>query len=99
MLKMKLFIDTHDKENGTFPEKISQEDFSGVYEKYAAACAQEGVVIFKTLVNASDGKMYCLNMAPSAEAIRKAHEHIGLSFDSIHEVATASPEDMHFEWK
>lgn len=99
MLKMKLFVDTHDKSNGTFPEEIGQEDFSGVYQQYAEACSQEGVVIVKTFVSAADGKMYCINMAPDADAVRRAHERIGLKFDAISEVASASPADMHFEWK
>lgn len=99
MQKLRIFVDTHSKENGTFPENISKDDFSGVYRKYIEACEAEGVVIINTMVSAQDGKMYCINMAPDAEAVRKAHERIGLAFDSISEVTTASPGDIYFDWK
>lgn len=99
MQKMKLFIDTHDKANGTFPADIDRNGFTGVYAQYAQACEAEGVVIVNTLVSAGDGRMYCLNMAADAEAIRRAHDRVGLVFDSITEVATASPGDIYFSWK
>lgn len=99
MQKMKLFVDTHDKRNGTFPESIDQGAFSEVYKKYAKACDEEGVVIVNTLVNAGEGRMYCLNLAPDGEAIQRAHQKVGLRFDSITEVSTASPGDIYFSWK
>jgi Protein of unknown function (DUF4242) len=99
MQKIKMFIDTHDKRNGTFPERIEKEAFGDVYRLYAAACEQEGVVIVTTMLNAEDGKMYCVNLAPDAEAIRRAHDRIGLKFDSISEVTTASPGDIYFHWE
>jgi hypothetical protein len=99
MKKMKLFVDVHDKRNGTFPESIGKDDFAGVYEKYAEACAEEGVVIVNTMVSAEDGRMYCINMAPDADAVKRAHDKIGLGFDSISEVTTASPGDIYFDWK
>lgn len=35
--KMKLFIDAHDRTKGTFPEKISAEQFGGFYAEYQKA--------------------------------------------------------------
>ena len=99
MQKMKLFIDTHDKRTGTFPEDISKEAFADVFRKYEAACVEEGVVSVKAMLNAEDGRMYCINLAPDAEAIRRAHAKIGLAFDVITEVSTASPGDIYFQWK
>ena len=99
MQKMKLFIDTHDRRNGTFPQSIGKEAFGGVFEQYAKACVEEGVVVVNAMVNAAEGRMLCLNMAPNPEAIRRAHEKVGLAFDSNTEVTTASPGDIYFNWK
>jgi hypothetical protein len=35
-------------------------------------------------------------MAPSAEAVRRAHERVGLPFDDITEVVTSTPGDIFF---
>jgi hypothetical protein len=99
MQKMKLFVDTHDKRTGTFPEEIEKDAFTGIYRKYAQACEDEGVVIVSTMISAEDGRMYCINLAPDSESIRRAHERVGLIFDSISEVSTASPGDIYFSWK
>jgi hypothetical protein len=99
MHKMKLFIDTHDKRNGTFPESIGKDAFSEVYRQYAKACDEEGVVIVNTMTNALDGRMYCLNLAADAAAIQRAHDKVGLKFDTITEVTTVSPGDIYFKWK
>jgi hypothetical protein len=99
MQKMKMFVDTHDKRNGTFPESIDKDLFGEVYRKYAKACEEEGVVIVNTMVSAEDGRMYCVNLAPAADAVRRAHEKVGLKFDAITEVSTASPGDIYFSWK
>lgn len=98
MQKMRLFIDTHDKATGTFPESIGKDDFTGVYKAYADACRDEGVVIVNTMLSAGDGRMFCVNLAPDADAIRRAHDRVGLTFDTITEVTTASPGDIHFNW-
>jgi hypothetical protein len=99
MQKMRLFVDTHDKRNGTFPESIGKDVFGEVFKTYAKACEDEGVVIVNSLVSAEDGRMYCVNLAPDADAIRRAHEKAGLRFDLITEVSTASPGDIYFSWK
>jgi hypothetical protein len=99
MQKMKLFVDTHDKRNGTFPQTIGKDAFADVYRNYAKACEEEGVVIVNTMVSAADGRMYCVNLAPNADAIRRAHEKIGLAFDAISEVTAAAPGDIYFNWK
>jgi hypothetical protein len=99
MQALKMFVDTHDKATGTFPESIGREDFGAIFESYAEACKAEGVVIVNTMLNGADGRMFCVNLAPDAEAIRRAHDRVGLTFDSITEVATASPGDIYFNWK
>ena len=35
-------------------------------------------------------------MAPDADAVRRAHERVGLAFDSITEVVTSTPGDLFF---
>jgi hypothetical protein len=38
-------------------------------------------------------------MAADADAVKRAHERVGLPFDSISEVATATPGDTFFRRK
>ena len=99
MQKMKLFIDTHDKHTGSFPEHITRDDFTAVFNQYQSVAQEEGVVAMKALVNAGEGRMFCLNLAPDADSVQRAHQKAGLKFDSITEVTTASPGDLYFEWK
>jgi hypothetical protein len=91
---MKLFIDTHDKSNGTFPASITSKQLNAFYGSYAKACADEGVVIVRTYVSQKDGKAFCLNMAPSITAIKKAHDKAGLPYGSISEVNGVAPTDL-----
>ncbi len=97
MEKMKFFIDVHDRVNGTFPDGISSGDFAEFYQKYEQACRDEGVVNLRAHVGLEEGRAYCFNMAPTAEAVRRAHEKVGLPFDSITEVTTATPGDLFFK--
>lgn len=93
MQNLRLFIDTHDKNNKTFPDQLSREQFTAFFSTYEAACREEGVVVLRTHVGFGDGRAFCLTMAPDAEAVRRAHERVGLPFDSITEVETADPAD------
>ena len=96
MEPMKLFIDTHDLANGTFPEGITTEQFGEFYGAYQKACAEEGVVQLRVHVGFDQGRAFCFNLAPSADAVRRAHEKAGLPFDAITEVTVATPGDMFF---
>lgn len=89
---MRLFIDVHDRKNGTFPE-ISREEFAKVLGKFNDVCGENGVEIVRSHVNLGEGRVFCLLMAPDEEAVRQAHDGVGLPFDSITEVETASPHD------
>lgn len=93
MTALRLFMDTHDTRSGTFPEGLTHEQFATFYETYAEACRAEGVVIVRTHVGFGEGRAFCLNLAPDAEAVRRAHQRAGLPFDGIVEVETASPAD------
>lgn len=91
---MRYFVDTHDRAAGTFPSGIDAEQFRSFFATFAQACQAEGVVIVRLHVNLEAGRAYCLTMAPDAEAVRRAHERVGLPFDEITEVMTATPADL-----
>lgn len=97
MQAMKFFIDTHDAKNETFPQGITVDEFEQFYADYEKACLEEGVISLRVHIAYEDGKAFCLNMAPSAEAIERAHLKVGLPFDSISEVKTATPGDTFFK--
>lgn len=97
MERMKFFIDTHDTQTGTFPEGITPEQFGQFFAKYEEACLEEGVIILRAHVGYGDGRAFCFTMAPDADAVRRAHEKVGLPFDRITEVTTATPGDMFFQ--
>lgn len=91
---MRMFIDTHDKDNGTFPGGISRVDFASFYEKYAEACRAEGVVSLRIHVGLDEGRAFCVNLAPDADAVRRVHDRVGLPYDTITEVTEASTYDL-----
>ena len=96
MHEMKFFIDTHDHRSSTFPAGISKAQFQEFFSQYEKASREEDVVVLRAHVGLAEGRAYCFNMAPSAEHVRLAHEHAGLAFESITEVATATPGDLTF---
>lgn len=96
MEAMRYFLDTHDRQLGTFPEQLTPLQFEAFFEQYEQACLAEGVVAIRAHVAYGDGRAFCLNLAPDADAIRRAHERVGLPFDSIVEVAMATPGDTFF---
>lgn len=96
MQPMRFFIDTHDRKLKTFPEKLTPSDFEGFFALYEKACYAEGVVPLRIHVGYEDGRAFCLNMAPDADAVKRAHSRVGLPFDSITEVTTATPGDTFF---
>lgn len=96
MKPMRFFMDTHDKTRNTFPQKLTPQDFEGFFAKYEAACYAEGVIPVRLHVGYDEGRAFCLNMAPDAEAVKRAHDKVGLPFDSITEVNMATPGDTFF---
>lgn len=96
MKDLKFYLDTHDKAHKTFPERISPEEFEGFYAKYLEACRAEGVVPVRLHVGYAEGRAFCLNLAPDAEAVKRAHDRVGLPYDAITEVVMAQPGDAFF---
>jgi hypothetical protein len=93
---LRFFLDTHDRRHQTFPERLSPEDFEGFYAKYEEACFAEGVIPVRTHIGYAQGRAFCLNMAPDADAVKRAHARVGLPFDEIVEVSMATPGDTFF---
>ena len=93
MQPMKFFIDTHDVANQSFPSGLTPEQFEAFYPQYEQACYAEGVIVLRLHIGYDDGRAFCFTMAPDAEAVRRAHDRVGLPFDSIIEVNTATPGD------
>ena len=87
---MRMFIDTHSTETGTFPENLSPVDFAGFHQKYNEICAEEGVINMRIHVGMNEGRAFCVNLAPDADAVRRVHDRAGLPFDTITEVVEAS---------
>ncbi len=91
---MKIFIDTHDKRDGSFPASITPEQLNAFYAKYAKACEDSGVVIVRTYVSLKEGRAYCITMASSDDAVKKAHKNAGLPYKTITEVNGVAPNDL-----
>ena len=96
MEKMRMFVDTHDQTKGTFPEGLSEPEFEQFFATFNEACRQEGVIIVSANVGLAAGRAFCMTLAPSEEAVRRAHERVGLPYDSITEVETATPGSLFF---
>ena len=94
---MRFFVDTHDHASQTFPAEIDKEAFAQFFTQYEQAARTEDVSALRVPVGFDDGRAFCFNMAPSAEHVRRAHELVNLPFESITEVATAAPSDLHFQ--
>ncbi len=95
---MKYFIDAHDRTKGSFPEEsLTPEEFIEMYGGFDEACHQEGGVALGAHTNLEEGKAFCFTTGPDVEAIRRAHEAIGMSFDSITEVKRVTGLDLRPE--
>lgn len=93
MTRMKYFIDTHDQATGHFPKGLTPEQFEQFFQQYEAVCREEGVILLRVDVGYEEGRAFCATMAPDAEAVRRVHERVGLPFDTITEVKSATPND------
>jgi hypothetical protein len=96
MQAMRFYLDTHDRTRNTFPAKLSVPEFEAFYAQYEQACHAEGVVPVRVHVGLEEGRAFCLNMASDADAVKRVHERVGLPFDSITEITTATPGDIFF---
>jgi len=92
---MKYFIDTHDKNKGSFPTQVlTEEQFFDQFAALEEAAEPLGVFGHAAHVNLEEGKAFCFMSGPDEESIRKAHAAINLPFDSITEVRRVTGADM-----
>jgi hypothetical protein len=92
---MRYFIDTHDKEKGSFPkEELTEQQFFDQFAALEEAAVELGVFGHAAHVNLPEGKAFCFMSGPDEEAIRRAHDAIGLPYDSITEVRRVTGADL-----
>jgi hypothetical protein len=77
---MPLFMDYHDE------LKLPPEAIEQITEEAKARKSDQFGVRQAELFHNSDGKVYCLLEAPSAEAVRQHHEALGVDCGQVHEV-------------
>ena len=62
---MKYFIDTHDKNKGSFPaQELSEEQFFEQFDALEEAAAKFGAFGHAAHVNLTEGKAFCLHVRP-----------------------------------
>ena len=92
---MKYFMDTHDKDKGSFPTKeLTEVQFFAQFDALEKAAHELDVFGHAAHVNLHEGKAFCFMSGPDEEAIRKAHAAIDFPFDSITEVRRVTGADM-----
>jgi Protein of unknown function (DUF4242) len=92
---LKFFMDEHQLEFDSFPKgHITDAEFVEVYKGFEKACEEEGVVPMGSHVNCHHGRAYCLIAAPNEEAVRRAHEKVGLPYNKITEIKRLTSLDL-----
>jgi hypothetical protein len=94
---MKYFIDTHDRNKGSFPPgQLTEAEFFAKFDELEEAAPQFGVGTHAAHVNLKEGKAFCFMSGADEEAVRKAHEAVHLPFDSITEVKKVTGADLRY---
>jgi len=94
---MKYFIDTHDRNKGSFPPgQLTEAEFFAKFDELEEAAPKFGVGARAAHVNLNEGKAFCFMSGPDQEAVRKAHEAVHLPFDSITEVKRVTGADLRY---
>jgi hypothetical protein len=92
---MKHFIDTHDKQKGSFPmQTLNERQFVQQFDALEEAAEEFHVVGHAAHVNLEEGKAFCLMSGPDEESIRKAHAAVNLPYDSITEIKRVTGADL-----
>ena len=79
----RLFLDVHE----LGPGKVTAQTVAGAHQKDLATESKYGVDFKAYWLNATEGKIYCLAEAPSAEALNAVHKEAhGLLADRVSEV-------------
>ena len=94
---MKYFIDTHDRNKGSFPSgQLTEAEFFAKFDELEQAAPKFGVGAHAAHVNLNEGKAFCFMSGPDQEAVQKAHEAVHLPFDSITEVKRVTGADLRY---
>jgi len=94
---MKYFIDTHDRTKGSFPQgQLTEAEFFAQFDALEQAAPRFSVAAHAAHVNLKEGKAFCFMSGPDEDAVRKAHEAVHLSFDSITEVKRVTGADLRY---
>jgi len=92
---VKYFIDTHDKTKGSFPQgELTEAEFFAQFDALEKVAPQFGAGAHAAHVNLKNGKAFCFMCGPDEESIRKAHEAVHMTYDSITEVKRVTGADM-----
>ena len=92
---MKYFMDTHDKNKGSFPaQELTEDQFFDQFAALEEAAKEFDVFGHAAHVNLKDGKAFCFTSGPDEESIGKAHAAINFPYDSITEVRRVTGADM-----
>ncbi len=82
---MATFLGVHD-----MGSEQPEENMTGSWEAYKAACTKLGLNANHAYINASKGRAYCLTDAVSADEVQKAHDEAGVPINEIIEVKEIS---------
>jgi hypothetical protein len=94
---MKYFIDTHDRNKGSFPSgQLTEAEFFAKFDELDEVAPKFGAGAHAAHVNLSEGKAFCFMSGPDEEAVREAHEAVHLPFDSITEVKKVTGADLRY---
>ena len=94
---MKYFIDTHDKTKSSFPQgQLTEAEFFAQFDALEQVAPRFNVGAHAAHVNLKEGKAFCFMSGPDEDAVRKAHEAVHLSFDSITEVKRVTGADLRY---
>jgi hypothetical protein len=92
---MKYFIDTHDREKGSFPPGVlADEQMFAKFDALESVAIQFGVGAHAAHVSLPEGKAFCFMCGPDEEAVFKAHAAVDLPYDSITEVRRVTGADL-----
>ncbi|MGO4383582.1 SCO4226 family nickel-binding protein [Specibacter sp. RAF43] len=75
------FMDVHNNMKG-----VTEEGLREAHAADLAAQGEEGVVFKQAWADPNSGKVFCLSEGPSADAVRRVHEHTGHPADEIHQI-------------
>jgi len=92
---MKYFIDTHDKNKGSFPQgELTEQQFFDQFDALEEAAVKVQVAAHAAHINLKEGKAFCFMGGPNEESIFNAHAAVNLPYDSITEVKRVSGADL-----